>query len=196
MSQTRTVPSALAEARAFESARQARPVTAPVCPRRVKNSLPDFASQTNSPPNRSPAATSSPSGLNAADRHPVGRLAEGVDWLAVGNGEHLHHSAGTAEDDLRSVGGKVRGQDGVGLVADRERSLPGAGVEPDHRARLPADPAAGEQHLAVAGELQNVDFALGERQRAEQLAAQVEEEHLPAAGDGDLRTGSDGPQGP
>src|SRR4051794_34485699 len=57
------VVSSLLEAITFESSRHDTSVIIPVCPRRLKNSRPVNASHTNSPPLRSPVASSTPSAL-------------------------------------------------------------------------------------------------------------------------------------
>ena len=48
--------------------------------------------------------------------------------------------------------------------------LAGLHVPDDHAARLAAAAAAGQQQAAVAGELEDVDRPLGERQDADQMA--------------------------
>jgi hypothetical protein len=65
ISQSRTVPSSLAEATTFESSRQLTSVMVVVCPRRSNYSRPVKDSQTTRPLLRSPEASRTPSGLNS-----------------------------------------------------------------------------------------------------------------------------------
>ena len=86
------------------------------------------------------------------------------------------------------VGADVGGEDGVVFLADLEDALAGLDVPDDRQARLAAAAAAGEEQVAVAAELQDVDRPLGERQDADQaVRVGVVEQHLLLPADGDER---------
>ena len=86
------------------------------------------------------------------------------------------------------VGADVGGEHGVVFLADLEDPLPCLDVPGDRDSRLTATAAAGQQQVAVAAELEDMDRALGEGQHADQVAVgRPVKKHLLVPADRDQR---------
>src|SRR5688572_16235246 len=127
---------------------------------------------------------------------PVGVLLDGVFLGGVGGGVDLEDLERGAQGDAGLVRGNVGGEDFVEFFADLGDALAGEHVPGDDLSGLGADAAAGDEELAVAGELERAREAFGEGEDADEFeGVGVVEEDLFLAADGDERgpgAGGDG----
>ena len=185
MSQTRTVPSSLHDASAFESARQARPVTALRVPAEREELLAGLRLPDEQPAEAVAGRDQQPLRAEARPTAPS-RSACGRCGAACRRGPTNTFTTRPGPPSTTCVlSGEMSAASTASVSSPTANApLPRLDLEPDDLAGLPADPAGGEQHLAVAGEPQGVDLALGERQRRRAACRrQVEDEHLSAARD-------------
>jgi hypothetical protein len=94
-----------------------------------------------------------------------------------------------AEGDGLLIGRDVRGEHLVELVADLGEP-PGRGDVPDHDpSALGGNAASGENQFRVAGEAECLDVPLREGKHAQETERRtIQEQHLPAASDGENRS--------
>ena len=119
---------------------------------------------------------------------PLGVLAHLLGQRAVGRVVDPDDLAGPAEGDLAVVGADVGRQDDVVFLADLEDARPLLDVPGDRDPGLAAAAAAGQQQVAVAAELEDVDRPFGKRQHADQVViGRPVEQHLLVPGDRDQR---------
>jgi hypothetical protein len=97
--------------------------------------------------------------------HPVGVLLQEVDALAFGR-HHLHELVGRPERDGALVGAEIRGEDRIVLIPHLEEAPTARDVPADHAAERRAAPAARDQRLPVAAELDALRQPFGKGQDA------------------------------
>ena len=188
ISQSLTVVSSLEEARTFESSRQLTSVmnagmAAEVVELAAGLGLPDDQAVVAVAGGEQDAV-----GAELDGRDPLGVLAHLEGERAVGRVVDPDDLARTAERDLAVVGADVGRQHDVVFLADLEDARALLDVPGDRQPRLAAAPAAGQEQVAVAAELQDVDQPLGERQDADQVVVgRPVEQHLLVPGDRDQR---------